>query len=1001
MANEFFDNIPPPPSALHTPLRIKSWCCAIGLLACAAIALGLAAGEAQAQAPQDQCSDDSGLTTQSPIDITEPDDSTDNLEKDLYDAKIINTDDTRGVHLEHQGDGDIKITVKNSCIKTAGDAINSVPPPEEFIAAGVLGQSKSVDLTNENDVTIDVQDSTISTTGADAKGIAGNNEYEGDVYIDVLNSTIETLGNDADGIFGRTKNGQLEVNVTDVNITTDGILASGVSAVVFHGGDSDVTITVRGGEIITTSGDEGSDVDSTGIQRRSHGIDVDHQGTSGSLTIVARDGFRIETMGNYARGVYALRRFSENESDEFTIDLENGEITTLGDQGQGVYGLLDQGPGTGNLKIKLKNVDISTAGSSAHGVIGWHKGTNNTGNVDIDVRGGIITTKGLVAHGVYGLHYGNGKLTIDVQNAAITTESEDLDPQYFDTFSVGIRALHQGTGDVDIGVRGGSITTKGLYSYGIYASHSGTGVAIDAGDGLVITTTGTGSHGIYARHTGTGADRPIFIDVGGDVTASGMDAHGIRIGIVTSGEVSGVADLDDEGYRKQVVKVNSQVYGGSGESAGVWLAGGGRVFIGPQSSIGALSGIAILATGDSEGLKPKLLVDLMTGSRQIEDIFGENWIINDGGETTIVVNGTVLHDGATGVTRLWAPYGARDVTMREEGVMLADHSDAINGNTSPAITVADRDFSAADFIIGAYGPRAAVYEALPSAILQLDGRGGSARERLSSKESPLWIRLISGKGSYETERSTVGVDYNFDRFEVEAGIDFQLGESLTSSVGVRLVTGSADVSAPTRGGRITAQGEGLSFGLAWEGAKGFYGEGRAVATLYNTNLSSETRGELKKDVDINAHALSIEAGRRFALTERTLLTARAWVNQTGISIDRFTDRLGTRVTSTDKDRLRAGVGGIFETNLPWNSSKGKLSLRGALGVEQMFSDSDTNVSVSGENLKSKAPDDARLLLDLGMTYRQDRYTLRGAIQAHGLGSKANEYAARIELRTAF
>ena len=500
------------------------------------------------------------------------------------------------------------------------------------------------------------------------------------------------------------------------------------------------------------------------------------------------------------------------------------------------------------------------------------------------------------------------------------------------------------------------------------------------------------SHGIYGRHQGTGNTTITIND--SSITAFGEGSSAVR--------VESAARADDEGYRKQTVTVNGAVVGGTGEAAGVFLENGGKVYIGPQGRVGALSRIAILATGDDDALKPKLLVDLMTGSRRIEDILGENWIINDGGETTIVVNGTVLHDAENGSTGLWVLNGARDVTLREEGVTIDNRTDPNPNNWvfSPTTAAADRDFSVADFI-ESYGPRAAVYEALPSAILQLDGRGGSARERLSSKESPLWIRLISGKGSYETEHSTVGVDYNFDRFEVEAGIDFQLGESLTSSVGVRLVTGSADVSAPTRGGRITAQGEGLSFGLAWEGAKGFYGEGRAVATLYNTNLSSETRGELKKDVDINAHALSIEAGRRFALTERTLLTARAWVNQTGISIDRFTDRLGTRVTSTDKDRLGAGVGSIFETNLPWNSSKGNLSLRSAIGVEQMVSGGEANVLVSGEKLKSKATEDARLLLDLDLTYRQDRYTFRGAIQAHGMGSKTEDYAARIEFRTAF
>ena len=46
-----------------------------------------------------------------------------------------------------------------------------------------------------------------------------------------------------------------------------------------------------------------------------------------------------------------------------------------------------------------------------------------------------------------------------------------------------------------------------------------------------------------------------------------------------------VAALDAEGYyRKQTVTVNGSVMG---EAAGVWLAGGGRVVIGPEGTIGA------------------------------------------------------------------------------------------------------------------------------------------------------------------------------------------------------------------------------------------------------------------------------------------------------------------------------------------------------------------------------------------------------------------------------
>ena len=680
----FLTTSPPPP---HTPLRINSWCYAIGFMTCAAIALGLAAGEAQAQAPQDQCSAGSGLTPQDPINITEQDDSTDDLETDLDGIKIT-VNETRGVHLNHQGEGNTKITIKNSCIETTGAATFATRMP--FHAAGVLGQSATSTnpMTNVGDVTIDVQNSTIVTTGAEARGIAGDHTNEGNVNIDVLNSTIKTQGKFASGIYGKATRGRLEVNLTDVNITTDGFLASGVWVDVPGNGDSDVTITVRGGEIITNSVDEGSEItiDEYGRTRASHGINVNHDSATGSLTIIARDGFRIETMGSFARGIFGNRLGSVNADDGLTIDLENGKITTRGAVGTAIYSNLGDGPG--NLKIKLNNVDIRTEATEIYAAIGT------------------------LAHGVV--------------------------------------AYHKGSGDIDVSLHGGSIFTRGSYSYGIDArklnAMTGGPIRITT-ENTAITTLGASAHGIYARHLGTVANRPISIDVGGDVTASGMDAHGIKIGVVTSGEVSGVADLDDEGYRKQVVKVNSQVYGGTGESSGVWLAGGGRVFIGPQSRIGALSGIAILATGDDDGLKPKLLVDLMTGSRRIEDIFGENWIINDGGETTIVVNGTVLHDGATGVTRLWAPYGARDVTMREEGVMLTNHSDAINGDSSPATNVVDRDFSAEDFITGPYGPRAAVYEALPNAILQLDGRGGTASERLRSTDSP------RGSGGFFAARS--------------------------------------------------------------------------------------------------------------------------------------------------------------------------------------------------------------------------------------------------------
>ena len=91
------------------------------------------------------------------------------------------------------------------------------------------------------------------------------------------------------------------------------------------------------------------------------------------------------------------------------------------------------------------------------------------------------------------------------------------------------------------------------------------------------------------------------------------------------------------------------------------------------------SGIAILATDEVPedatdpnnvipAIQPKLRVDLNLGGRQVVEALGDNWIINDGGETTIAVNDTVLHEGATGiVTDAVAHNGAWNVPDERRG----------------------------------------------------------------------------------------------------------------------------------------------------------------------------------------------------------------------------------------------------------------------------------------------------------------------------------------------
>ena len=70
------------------------------------------------------------------------------------------------------------------------------------------------------------------------------------------------------------------------------------------------------------------------------------------------------------------------------------------------------------------------------------------------------------------------------------------------------------------------------------------------------------------------------------------------------------------------------------------------------------------------GSKPSILGVDRRSFRQLDGTIGDDWIINDGGETTIVVHSVTLHDGATGSTGLKAANGAWDVMVIDEGVTV-------------------------------------------------------------------------------------------------------------------------------------------------------------------------------------------------------------------------------------------------------------------------------------------------------------------------------------------
>ena len=457
--------------------------------------------------------------------------------------------------------------------------------------------------------------------------------------------------------------------------------------------------------------------------------------------------------------------------------------------------------GAGDLTIDAQDVDIEVHGERyLDSVFGIHRGT---GDIDVDVRRGTLVTNGADSGGIAFVSDGDGGIDI---------AARDLDIEVNGDRSVGIGGgqRYEGTGDIAIDVRDSTIAVTGESVAGIRSFNmSGEGSISVRVDGGTIAAEGEGSSGILVGLTGRIFGRrtgPIKAPAGEEVEVDGDEPDG------------GTAA---DGFRAQSVVVDGHVRGGTGVGAGVRLYGGGRVEIGPRGSVGASSGVAVRAEAEGAALHVGVTLD---GRRPDEAIAGE--IRNDDGRTTVAVNDVILHDGMTGATGMSAPNGARDVSL------------------TASETVVGRAFMATDFVTS-YAPRAAVYEALPGFMVRLDNRG-TAGKRLRRPGSPAWVRISGGQGSYGADRSHVGAAYDFDRFAAEAGVEFALSreENATAWVSLRDVRGSADVSAPTGGGKIEAAGVGASFGAAWEDAAGYYASGRVSVTRYEADLRAAGRGLL-------------------------------------------------------------------------------------------------------------------------------------------------------------
>ena len=832
----------------------------------------------------------------------------------------------------------------------AADVCNNSPAQGDRIVCRKAG------VTSTGNIDIDVSGIDIDTT-ADEGHQGTNDGGHGIILIH------EGSGNIDLNIAGTTTGG----TTTPSTIDTTGDNAQGI--VLWHhdqnlnnGRAGNVTVTLSDTEI-NTSGS--GNIGQLGIWARNSG--------NGDLTANLNPGVTISTNGNNSTGIRLLGdNFVANQDNDVILNARGITVTTQGGGSLSNAIWAERQGGRGDVRLDVRDSTLSTTGDGTYGIrANSGGGSNNVGDIDIDLEGGRITTNGYLAHGIYA-HRQNepntpgtptGNIEIRTRNHAIETTGTALYP----TPSV----------------------LDGNYSYGMLVSHESDGnIIVDLEEGSSVTTHGKNSHGIVTYHYGDQDSRSMDVTVSGSITTNGEAAQGVRMG---TGGPARMAGLDSQGYRRQTATVNGSI---TSTGEGVYLANGGRVIIGPEGRIRSGSGTAILATGtvpaanSDPAIPPKLRVDFnLDGRQRVADAIGDDRIVNDGGETTIAVNGTVLHDGSTGVTGATAVNGVWDVTMLADGLTVGSFSvsdfDEEVVRTGPPGPEPDQPS-----MLEEYAPRAALYESLPGLLLRLDA-GAPVRR----PEEPAWAQVGYGVGRGEADHSETGASYDFDRIEAAAGISRAWGDNLGGSLWLRRLQSEVKVDMPKGSGELELHGVGAGMQANWHGADGLYASGELSWTDFDVDAVSE-KGQLAKDVGAELWQARLEAGYLMARGGGLTLRPRAWAWHAEADVDGFTDAVGAQVSGADESRTAAGLG--LRAELEGSES----SLYGSVDVESVFAGEETTVRVSGQDLDSES-EKTRVWIGMGGQQQGKRVTLRGGLRLGDPGGRNQEVSASVSVSGSF
>ena len=260
--------------------------------------------------------------------------------------------------------------------------------------------------------------------------------------------------------------------------------------------------------------------------------------------------------------------------------------------------------------------------------------------------------------------------------------------------------------------------------------------------------------------------------------------------------------------------------------------------------------------------------------------------------------------------------------------------------------------------------------------------------RATIEDNGIWGRLEGMHGSIEPDVTTSGTDYDTNSWKLQAGIDRLLHEADDGSKligGITLHYGQAftDVSSIYGNGGIDTTGIGFGGTLTWLDQNGFYVDGQAAVTWFDSDLSSDTLGIGLADGNNGfGYALSIETGKKIDLNESWTITPQAQLIYSHVDFDTFTDPFDASVSLDKGESLRGRLGISADRDETWKDDDGKVRRGHLYGIANLYCEflDASQVDVSGTKFETR-PERLWGGIGAGGSYNwdDDKYSVYGEV----------------------